>query len=136
MTLKLVEPAIYELLSALAGGQVYALQAPQNVSGDFIIFQRLDSDRWRAINGPEGIAQASFRIDSYSPSFYTSKALGAQVEEILDGYSGTVLYDIGNGEISIDIGGITLQNDSDILDQTDEPQLYRNTMTFLVTYTQ
>jgi hypothetical protein len=32
--------------------------------------------------------------------------------------------------------GVSLQSDDDLLDQTDEPFLYRNSATYLVTYEQ
>ena len=133
---KLVEQAVYEKLRALAGGQVYALRAPQNVSGDFIVFQRVNSARWRSINAPSGVAQATIQVDSYSNTYYGAKELGALVETELDGFRGIVAYGDGSPQETIDIGGISLQSDVDLIEQTDEPFLYRNLMTFLVTYDQ
>ena len=133
---KIVEPAIYELLKNLAGGRVYALQAPQNSPAPFIIFQRVDSLRWRHINGPDGFAQAFIQIDCYSESFYAAKALGAEVEELLDGYRNTVYYGSASPRDYVRIAGISCQSDLDLIDQTDAPVLYRNTGTYLVTYSQ
>lgn len=134
--MKLVEPAIYELLKNLAGGKVYALAAPDGENGPFIVFQRVDSERWRDINGPSGIAQAHIQIDSYAEKYYDAKALGASIEVILDGYRGTVSYGTDSPQNTVAIAGITLQNDVDITDQTDEPILFRNAATYLVTYHQ
>lgn len=134
--MKLVEPAIYELLRTLAAGRVYALRAPQNSTAPFIIFQRIDSERWRAINGPSGIAQVTIQVDCYASTYYAAKELAAEIEEILDGYRGTVSWGEGSPQEFVRIGGVSLQNDSDLLDQTEEPFLYRNTATYLVTYNQ
>lgn len=128
MTLKVVEPAIYELLKNLAGGAVYALRAPQGSKDPFVIFQRINSERWRSINNPSGIAQAHIQIDAYAGSYYEAKTLAASVEEILDGYKGTVS--------SVRIAGISLQDDHDTFDQTDEPFLFRVSATYFVTYQQ
>jgi len=132
----IVEYAIFELLDGLAGGRVYALRAPQNVTTPFIIFQRTGGDRWRNINGPSGMAQVEMQIDCYADDFYASKSLADSVENILDGYRNTVYYGSGSPQSSVRIAGITLQSESDILDQTDEPFLYRNTSRYLVTYEQ
>lgn len=133
---KIVEPAIWELLKGLASGAVYFLRAPQNAIGPFIVIQRTDSTRWRHINGPSGIAQAHIQIDCYDNTYYTAKALAASVETLLDGYDGIVYYGTNSPRESVEIGGISLQNDLDTLDQTDQPVLYRNISTFLVTYKQ
>ena len=77
--IKLVEPAIYELLKTLAGGRVYALRAEQNTPTPFVIFNRTGSDRWRAINGPSGIAQAYVQVDAYGADYYEAKELAAEI---------------------------------------------------------
>ena len=136
MTLKYAEPAIYELLSGLAGGRVYALRAPENSVEPFIIFQQVDSERWRSLKAPSGIAQATFQIDAYAAEFYASKDLAASIEEILDGHRGIVYYGSDSPQDSVDIAGISLQGDTDLLDQTDLPLLFRNSASYLVTYRQ
>lgn len=134
--MKLVEPAIYELLKTLAAGAVYAMRAPQGATGPFIIFQRVDGERWRHINGPTGICQASIQIDCYATDYYESKELATEVEEILDGYANTVYYGDESPQEFVKIGGISLQTDADLFDQTDEPFLFRSSSTYLVTYNQ
>lgn len=132
--MSLVEYAIYEKLKNLASGKVYAMRAPQNVQGDFIVFQRTDSDRWRDINGPSGMAQAFIQIDCYSATYYGAKTLGESVENILDGFRGTVYYGTNSPQDSISVAGISLQNDVDLFEQTEEPFLFRSLRFFLVTY--
>ena len=136
MALKIVERGFYTLIAALASGKVYAMKAPQNVQGDFIIYQTIDSDRFRSINNPSGIAQAIIQVDCYSNDYLSAKELRAELEETLDGYSGRVSYGSDSPQDFVDIEGISLQNESDVFDQTDEPFLYRNFATFLVTYKQ
>ena len=134
MTLKVVEKAVYELLKGLANGQVYVVIAPQNVSGDFITFHRVDSDRIRSINGPSGLSEVYIRVDCYSETYYGMKALASQAEEILDGYKGSVPYGDDSPQDIIKIGGISLQNDVDLLEQTQEPFLHRNTASYYIIY--
>lgn len=133
---KYVEPAIVELLKSLAPHKVFMMRAKQGEIGPFIIIQRADAERWRAINGPSGFVQANIQVDVYSTRYTTTKALAGQVESILDGYKGVVYYGDDSPQEFVRIAGVSLQNDIDIPDQTDEPFLFRNSMTFLVTYQQ
>jgi len=127
-----MERGIFEKLKTFAGGRVYALQAPQNSKTPFVVFQRIESERWRSVNGPSGMAQARLQVDAYGDDYYTVKELAADIEAALDGFRGTVEFDGG----SVNIGGISLQTDEDLLDQTMPPQLYRNRAEYLVTYQQ
>lgn len=129
------EDAIFELCKSLVSDdKCFALVAPEGETGPFIIYQRVDSENFRDINGPSGLAQATIQIDSYAQGYNTVKDLADSIETTLDGYRGTVYYGDNSPQDSIDIGGISLQNDVDILDQEDEPVLYRVSAVYLVTY--
>lgn len=132
--MKIAEKAIYELLKGFVSNRVYGLRAPQNATAPFIIFQRVDSTPWRAINGPDGITQATLQIDFYARDYYTAKELAGDCAAILDGFRGTVNITSDSPSESIRIAGISLQNDIDILDQTDAPLLFRVSATYLVTF--
>lgn len=134
--MKLVEYAIHELIKTIGDNRVYAMRAPQDAVVPFVVFQRIDAQRWRSINSPSGIAQATIQIDVYAGDYYAAKTLAAQIETALDGYAGTVYYGADSPQASVRIGGISLQGDNDILDQTEEPFLYRSLNTYLVTYEQ
>lgn len=135
--MKTCERGIYELLKSLAGGRVYAMRAPQNAAAPFIIYQRIDTTKLgRHLQGGAHLAQASIQIDVYANDYYAAKDLGAAVETILDGFQGTVYHGTNSPQDFVDIGGISLQNDLDILDETDEPFLHRNSGSYLVTYKQ
>ena len=134
--MKNCERGIYELLKNLAGGRVFLLQAEKNCAAPFIVFQRTDSERWRGINSPSGMAQAYIQVDAYAKDAYTAKDLALEVESILDGHRGVVYHGNGSPQDFVRIAGVSLQNDFDTLDQTDEPVLFRNTAVYLVTYEQ
>lgn len=137
----MIEKALYTLLKNLVPqvsgeDQVFFLRAPDKSKGPFIILQRLDGDRWRSINGPSGMAQATFRIDSYSPGFYSLKAISDAVEETLDGYKGIVYHGDDSPQEFSRIAGISLVTETELIDETDDPLLYRHSATYLVTYEQ
>lgn len=137
----IVEKAIFELLKdhvpAVSGiKQVFALRAPDNSKGPFIIFQRTDGGRWRHINGPSGMAQVSTQIDVYSPGYYSAKGIAAAVEDTLDGFKGIVYHGADSPQEFVRIAGISLENETELLDETDQPLLYRHSASYLVTYEQ
>lgn len=134
--MKYVEKAIFETIKTLASGRVYGLRAPQNVTAPFIVFQRIDSERWRHVNGPTGMAQATIQIDAYAETLFAAKDLGLEIEDLLDGFRDTVYYGSDSPQEYVRIAGVSLQSDDDLIDQTDEPFLYRNSATYLVTYEQ
>lgn len=137
MTLKLAEHAVYELIKTKAGGRVYFMRAPQNATAPFIIIQRVGGDRdWRSINRRPGIAQATLQIDVYSSGYFAAKQIGAELEELLDAYRGTVYYGASSPQDFVRVAGISFQSENDIFDQTEEPFLYRHTADYLVTYEQ
>lgn len=130
------ERAIDALLSGLVSTRCYPMVAPQQSARPFIIYQRIDSERWRSINNPAGIAQALIQVDAYADSYNDVKALASDIENILDGYRGSVNYGDNSPQSTIEICGITLQSDIDSLEQTEEPFMFRNIARYLVTYKQ
>lgn len=136
MTLKLVERAIYERLKTLAGGKVYVAAAPENAVAPFIVFQRVIGERWKALAGSTGQANANMQIDCYATSYYAAKALAIEVEELLDSYAGNVYYGTGSPQNFVKILGSSLQSESDLIDETDSPLLHRVLSTYQVLYEQ
>lgn len=142
MTYKICEPALFSLLKGLvAGEKVYSLRAPQSEKGPFIIYQRIDRDQMGKNHlhrsaGQPGTVQAFMQVDAYAQDLGAAQALGALIEYTLDGYSGTVYHGNNSPQDFVVIGGITLQNDTDLLDETDEPLLFRHSSVYLVTYNQ
>lgn len=133
-----LERAIYaKLLTVpIPGNRVYHLRAPQNSTAPFVIYQRTASDRWRHINGPTGMVQVTMQIDTYAETSYAARDLAALIEAALDGFSGTISYGTDSPQSTLRIGGISCQSDFDLIDQTDEPFLYRVSADYLVTYEQ
>lgn len=141
MTFKYVEPAIFELVESLASGNAFWLAAPPNQAAPFIIYQGVDGDTFgkNVLNrsaGQAGTVQAYIQVDCYGLTPTVAKELAKAVESTLDGYSGTVYHGTDSPQDSVVIGGISLQNDVDIVDRTDEPLLFRNSAVYLVTYNQ
>lgn len=139
MTLKNPEAALCSLIVAAAtaaGTNVFAMRAPHGITTPFVIFQRVTSERWRALNTASGMAQATIRIDAYAPDYYAAKALAAQIEAAIEGYRGIVYYGLNSPQESVWLAGVSIQSDFDLQDNTDEPFMFRNSASYLVTYNQ
>ncbi len=127
-----MEKALYSLLNTLAPDKVYALRARQGAVAPFIVFQGTNIDEWRSINGPSGIAQSTMQIDCYDREYYDAKALAEQVRNLIDGFSDTVTFE----GVATRFGGISHQSGFDVLDETDDPPLFRSSASYLITYDQ
>lgn len=141
MTFKFPEPAMYELLKPLVtGGDVFRKKAPKNQRGLFIVYQRIDRADFgkQVLNrsaGTPGTAQAFIQVDTYGEDAGAVDDLSTSVEYTLDGYSG-IVYHGGNSPQDSVTMDVSLQNETDTVDQTDEPSLFRNSAVYLVTYKQ
>lgn len=134
--MKNLEQGIYEIIKGFADGRVYAIRAPQNVAAPYVVFHRTSSQRWREINAATGMAQATIQIDVYAREYYEAKEMALEIEDMLDGWRGTVAYGTDSPRPSVRIAGISTESDDDELDQNREPFLYRSLTTYLVTYQQ
>ena len=116
--------------------RVYYSVADDNSEAPYIIIQRVDSDRWRHVNGPSGTVQATMQIDFYSEEKWETKRLAQLVEGVLDGYAGSVPITGTSPMYVCKFAGISCQNDVDLYDKTANPYLYRVSADYLVTYEQ
>lgn len=132
--MKIVDKALYELLKAFAGGRIYSMRAPQNVTAPFVVFQSVDSESWDSINNPAEIASETFQIDIYSKTPFEAKQLDKDIKAVINKFSGTVSYGSDSPSDTIKIAGISFLNGVDLIDETDEPLLFRRSSNYRVIY--
>jgi len=131
----MISRAVYNLIKTAAPAQdVYELMAPQGEAAPFIVYNKTTESRWRHINGPDGMAQDTFQIDVYAGTSNQADEIANIIENTFDGYRGLVYYGSDSPQDSIRIGGISMQTGFSLLDQTDEPFLYRVSRDYLITY--
>lgn len=120
------------------GGQlqdIFAMRAPDGQLPPFVIYQRTNNDKWRSFNGPAGITQALYQVDSYAATANDANDLAKKIDDYIDGFRGTVVYDDTTSPVGqIKFASITQQNDLETIDETDEPLLYRVAASYLVTF--
>lgn len=140
----IMEKALWQLIAAIPGlgigsgaaARIYHTIAPQNAQDPYVIIQRVDSSRWREINGPSGMVQATIQVDVYGQSRYAVRGTAILIEQALDGYKGDVTITGTSPTTVCKFAGISCQNDVDLFDETDEPHLHRVSSDYLVTYEQ
>lgn len=140
---KQVEPALQELLKDVLPNfkgkpPIFFLRAPNNIKeAPFIVLSRSDGgERFRSINGPSGLAQVVFRIDVYDVGYYSCRANADKVETALDGFRGIVYHGDDSPRDFTRIAGISLETETELVDETDDPVLYRQSVTYRVTFEQ
>lgn len=126
----LLDYAVVDLLSGIAGGNIYAGIVPEEKRPPFVSFQRISGFKVRDINGPSGLARTIFQIDIYSNDNAECRQLADDVRKILDGFSGTVTI----GPDSIIIGGVSMQAERDFIEDNVDPKLYRASVDYLFKY--
>lgn len=91
----MVEDALYSILRADAGvtgwvgDRVYFMEAPQEVTLPALVYQRIDTDRGMAHDGPEGYAVATFQITCMG-TLGQAPQVAEAVRQALHGYRGEV----------------------------------------------
>lgn len=134
-----IERAVYQLLKdvPIPGDRIYALRAPQNSPAPFVVYQRTGGNRDRHMRGVSGLVEASFQIDVYHEQYHPCRLLANNIEQAIDGVNNvTVSYGGNSPQDTIKIASISCENDTDLLDQTDEPFLYRVSSDYLIMYHQ
>ncbi len=137
-----MERAFFSLLKSVpdlnigsgADKRIYALRAEQNAEQPFIVYQRINTNVWRSINNPSGIAQAEIQVDFYAKSYFDAKDMAAKVQAVIDGFRGQMVQEGVEPPAYTKFGGISLQNALETIDETAEPVLNRVIATYLVTY--
>jgi hypothetical protein len=120
-----IAEAVYELLKSYASGRVYNLRAPQNETAPFIVFNVLETESDSALEGLTDYWTARLQVDVYSETIADAREISAQIVESLGSYQGIVYYGDGSPKDSISLVMIH-EKESELIDQTDEPLLYRS----------
>lgn len=104
------------------GTKVYPNRAPDTASAPFMIYTQVSTPREVALDGPVGVAHATYRVDIYHTTYDAALTLSDAVRLSLNGYSGG------------DIQYIDLVQQQDLSDIDEEDPLYRVNLEFRITY--
>jgi hypothetical protein len=113
----LIGNAVYALLQTVPeAGAAYPLMAPQTALLPYVIYQRIDGERFGSLTGPSGLAQTRIQVDCYATSYEAAQLAAETIRRKLDGYSGT-------------IGGVRIGGVSKATDLPDQIDLEAETTT-------
>lgn len=125
-----IDQAVKYLLDSLSIGDVYAQHAPEEARPPFVTFQRISGRKFRDINGPSGLSQATIQIDVFSDDHLVALQISDSIRILLDGYRDTVTI----APDSIRIAGVSFQEERDFIESNTDPELYRASVDYLFTY--
>jgi hypothetical protein len=78
----------YAGLTALVGTRIYPLTLPQNATLPALTYQRIPGERVRSVSGATGMMRARFEVHVWDESVSGAQAVGIQVQDALEGWSG------------------------------------------------
>ena len=125
-----ISGAFFELLKVFP--RVYNMRAPQNVQTPFVIYTLMNAETDQTLGGPSGYVQASIQVDVYAEDILVMRNLAQTLKNALDGFRGLVYYGEGSPQDVMTLV-VLHQTDTELMDQTDEPFLYRNLAVYSVT---
>ncbi|MFZ2738090.1 MAG: DUF3168 domain-containing protein [Burkholderiaceae bacterium] len=73
----------YDAIRHLAGGEVYALVAPQDARYPAIIYTPVDQAHVMALDGPNAMRRARVQVDAYARTYLEALSLQDQVLQAL-----------------------------------------------------
>jgi len=69
----------YDAIKHLAGGQVYAVIAPQNAQYPTLVVTPIDEERVMALDGPSPLRRSRVQVDAYARTLLACEQLQEQV---------------------------------------------------------
>ena len=114
-------------IAALCGTAIYALTSPKEVTGSFVVWQRISGTPAEgALDEENSIMAARVQIDSYADSYGGARALGDAVRATLLNWRGT----------GAKVADCRLENDRAIRETDPALKTYRVSQDFIVTFYQ
>ena len=106
-----IEEAIHDILIADSAVQAlttrcYPSTLPQDPAYPLILYMRVYGARENALEGPVGMANPHFQIETWAKTYAAAKALAQAVRNALNGYRGT------SGTVRI--GSFLIQSERDV----------------------
>lgn len=117
----IIEQAIHDELldtsavTSLVGQNIYYVKAPQDVVSPYIVITKITSDRKHTHDGADNLCESTFQISIFSDTYYEGKQIAAQVQAVLDSYSGTM-----GGVSGVIVNSCFYENEVDLYEEGQE----------------
>ena len=86
-----MEEALTSILSTVAGGRRYWVQAPQSLSTrPYVVMHRVGGSRDMHLKGPSRLVFSRVQVDVYGESYSSTKTVARAVRDAVSGFSGTI----------------------------------------------
>jgi hypothetical protein len=114
-------------IAALCGQAIYAMAAPEEARGQFIVWQRISGvPEQDAMDAENDIIAARVQIDSYATSYGGARAVADAVRATLKDWRGT----------GAKIAHVRLENDRAIRETDPALKTFRVSQDYIVTFTE
>lgn len=92
-------------VTSMVGQRIFPITVPQDATLPAIAYQRVDSPRDMAHDGPSGLVWPRVQVTCIAARYETAKLLAREVRRALNGVQGTI-----NG---VAVGGVFVEDDLD-----------------------
>ena len=115
----MLETALFRRIGAIAPN-IYPNVAPERYSTPAVIYNRLDTDPERDLDGETGTGFIIAQIDVYDPKYLVAKQLADTIKNNLVAWQDEEVQSVG------------WTGSNDMTDETTAVTLYRTRMTFVI----
>lgn len=123
LTELLLKPAITDLV----GKRIYYVKAPQDVAIPYLVFQKISEISTHSHQGYSHLKEARFQFSAFATTYIGSKTINAQLQTILDGFTGVM-----GGSGGLEIGLCLLDDETDLYEP--EYKLHYSPVEYLIAY--
>ena len=114
---------LYQVIKTAVGSlKVYPILAAKNAVAPFLVYERTNTNRDRALSGETGRIEAGYRIDIYAPTLSAAQSLA---DDLATSFSSTS---------TSTIRFISIENEQNASDLSGDPALYRWIMEVSVSF--
>lgn len=126
--------AIYNKIVQGASCPVFEIKAPQAQSAPFVVYRRGIDTPWNHLKGPSGVIETRYHVDVYATTTNEADTIADNIQDTIDAFAGNVYYGTNSPQDFVEIQNIRYEAGFSVLDQTQEPFLYRVSKEYVVTY--
>ena len=122
-----MEEALTTILSTVAGGRRYWVQAPQSLSTrPYLVMHRVSGNRDMHLTGPSRYVRSRVQIDVYGESYSQTKTTARAVRDAVSGFVGTI------GGVQIQRINVESERDLPDDDTGEITELFRTSMDLMI----
>jgi hypothetical protein len=119
------------------GNNVFARQAPQNVTRPFAVLNRISREGIDTLDGPSGMVRRRVQVDVYDQGEHAVTLIASRLRAVLEAVVHVdAAIDAASPPATMRIQAIRLLNDIDLPEEPGHARLFRRSMDFSVVHSE